>query len=148
MMILEAIPANAIDRAEAMCFDQPQPVCPVDHHFAPGVYCREITMHAGDFIIGHKHRTTHLNVVLTGRASVLIDGVISEIKAPMIFVSAAGVRKALLIHETMKFATIHPTDETDLAKLETICIEKSPAWLAHQDELKALQEHAAKGQIA
>src|SRR5690242_10473496 len=65
----------AIERLEAQLLSEPQLPAPVTHHFAPGVYMREIFMPAGAFVIGHEHRTEHLNVILTGRASVMMDGV-------------------------------------------------------------------------
>jgi hypothetical protein len=138
--------AQHIEAAEKACLAMPQLDCPINHHFAPGIYCREAVMQPG-FYIGHKHRAACLNIVLSGRASVYVDGKVIEIKAPMIFTSPAGARKVALVHEEMRFANIHPTDETDLEKLEEICIEKSAAWIEHQEEIKALQEHAAKGLI-
>lgn len=95
----------------------PQVECPVTHHFAPGVYTREIFMPAGSFIIGHKHKTEHLNCILQGRARVMMNGVIHDYVAPCIFKSGAGVRKVLYIQEDCRWATVHPTHETDLDKL-------------------------------
>jgi len=89
-------------------------------------------MPKGSFVIGHKHKTKHFNIVLSGRARVMCNNEISEISAPHIFVSGEGVRKVLYIIEDMKWATIHPTDETDLDNLEQILIEKSDCWKEFQ----------------
>lgn len=118
---------------------------PVTHHFAPGVYVREIFMPAGAFIIGHEHKTEHFNVVLSGKASVLCDGKVIDITAPYIFVSKPGVRKMLFIKEDVRWATIHPSEETDLEKLEPLLIHKSAAFTAHQADLAALKAHVEKG---
>jgi quercetin dioxygenase-like cupin family protein len=104
--------------------------CPVNEIFAPGVYYREIFMPAGLVVVGHEHKTKHLNIVLSGRALVTIDGQTQEI-GPGTFVSEAGVRKALVILEDMRWATIHPTDETDPKKLEESLITKSEQYLEH-----------------
>lgn len=123
--------------------------CPVTHTFAPGVYYREISMPKGAFIIGHCHKTEHLNVITEGRATVMFDGVVHEIVAPCVIKSGVGVRKVLYIQEDMRWATVHPTDETDLEKLEDLLITKSTAFLAHQSmkELEALKATIQEGGI-
>ena len=96
-------------------------------------------MPAGSLIIGHEHRTEHFNIVLSGRATVMMDGVISEIASPCVLKSAAGVRKVLYIHEEMRWATIHPTDETDLTKLEEMLIVKSASYQRHHEDMQKLR---------
>jgi hypothetical protein len=103
-------------------FDQVE--LPLKHQFAPSVYLREIFMPKGTFVIGKKHKTEHFNVALSGEADVLIDGVFQRIKAPCIFKSKAGCRKILSIIEDMKWATIHPTEETDIPKLEEALVHE------------------------
>lgn len=87
-------------------------------------------MPAGSVIIGHEHTTEHFNIVLTGRALVLIDGKISTVKAGDVFKSGAGVRKALLIKEEMRWLTVHGTDETDVSKIEEKLTVKSEVFKA------------------
>lgn len=147
-------PPNAwderLERAEGQLLELPQVECPVTNHFAPHVYLREIFMPAGAIIIGHKHRTRHFNVVLSGRATVMMDGVIHDIVAPCIFVSEPGVRKVLHIVEDMRWATVHPSEETDLTRLEAQLIVKSNAWLDHQNQQDAaalIARAKAKGEL-
>lgn len=105
----------------------------LSHHFAPGIYVREIFMPAGEFVIGAEHTTEHFNVVLTGRASIIADGKVVEVVAPATFVSRAGVRKVLQIHEDMIWQTIHanPENETDTTKLESQLCKMSATHKAH-----------------
>lgn len=126
---------SKIERFEAELLHLPQVDVPLTHRFAPGVYYREVLMPKDSLIIGHQHKTEHLNVVTTGRATVMMDGVVEEIVAPCVFVSKPGVRKVLLIHEDMRWATVHPTNETDLLKLEDELITKSASFLDHQKNL-------------
>ena len=42
---------------------------PVVHHFAPGVYARELTMAAGLIVLGKIHKTRHLNIITKGKVS-------------------------------------------------------------------------------
>lgn len=135
-----SVPVNdQIESLEKELLNLPQVECPLKHNFAPGVYMREITMPAGSFIIGHEHLTEHFNVVLTGKARVMIDGVIEDIVAPCYFISKPNVRKVLFILEEMKFATIHPTDETSVEVLESTLVRKSNSFIKFE-EAKALLE--------
>lgn len=96
----------------------PQVECPLEHHFCDGVYARQITMPANTFIVGKRHKTAHFNIILKGKAKVLIDGVVSIIEAPCILNSNIDVRKVLFIIEEMTWVTIHPTTETNIEILE------------------------------
>ncbi len=138
-----------IEDAERFMLDINKPVeCPVNHYFAPHVYVREILMHSdggkGVIIIGHEHKTEHLNTVLIGKAWVVMDGVIHHIVAPCTFKSMPGVRKVLFVYEDMIWQTVHPTDETDLGKLTEMLIKKSESFLQHAEDLKLLQSEALK----
>jgi hypothetical protein len=105
----------------------PQTPAPVRHRFAPGVYLREISMPAHTVVIGRVHLTEHFNILLQGAALIVHDdGRREELRAPMSFVSKAGVQKVLYILEDMIWQTVHPTTETDLNKLETMLVEPIP----------------------
>lgn len=128
-----------VDAMEARMLQHPQIDVPVTHRFAPGVYLREVLMPAGSFIIGQRHKTKHFNIVSEGRVSVMLDGVVSQIVAPCTFVSEAGVRKVLFCHEDTRWATVHATDETDIAKLELALVEKTEAFLEYEAFAKLIQ---------
>ncbi len=134
---------DQIENLERELLNLPQVECPLKHNFAPGVYMREITMPAGSFVIGHEHLTEHFNVVLTGKARVMIDGVIEDLVAPCYFISKPNVRKVLYIVEEMKFATIHPTNETSVEVLENTLIRKSNSFIKYE-EAKALLNQETK----
>jgi hypothetical protein len=129
---------SEIEMLEARLLHAPQVEIPLTHLFAPHVYWREVFMPKGSFVIGHQHKTEHFNVVLTGRARVLMAGEMHEIVAPCVMTSGAGVRKILYIEEDMRWATIHPTDETDMERLEEELIIKSDSFLAK--ELEQMQQ--------
>lgn len=74
----------------------------------------------------------------------MVDGVAEVFEAPMSFVSEAGVRKVLYIEEDMLWTTVHPTDETDIEKLENELIEKSTSFLEYEKDLKKLQLEVTK----
>lgn len=130
--------SSAVDSLEKAILGHPavdvagRDTCPLIHRFAPGVYLREIFMPKGQFIIGQRHNTEHFNIVLKGRARVKMDDGVIEIVAPCTFVSKPGVRKVLYILEDMVWQTIHPTDETNLDKLQELLIEKTEAFEDHE----------------
>ncbi len=101
---------------------EPQIELPLLHDFSDGAYCRQILMPKGSLVIGKTHKTEHLNIVMSGSASVLIDGEVKFIKAPYVFNSGKGVKKILYIHEEMIWATVHVTKETNLDKLEKLMV--------------------------
>lgn len=126
---------NLADQAEAAFLEQPQVDCPVTHRFGPGVYIREVFMPAGAYIIGHHHKTTHVNIMLTGRLGLMNDdGSETIMEAPQTFVAPPG-RKMAYIYEDVVWQNVHATDETDVEKLEDMFLDKSPAYLARVAEL-------------
>lgn len=111
---------------------------PVVHHFAPGVYMRELTMPAGLVVLGKIHKTEHLNLITKGRVSFTAgDGQVHHVTAPYTFVSQPGIQKMLYVHEATTWLTVHPTTETDLVKLEAELIAP------HENPLLALPVEAA-----
>jgi hypothetical protein len=100
----------------------PQVKCPVVNRFAPGIYARELTMPAGAIVVGKEHRTEHLNVMLTGRATLLIDGEPVEAVAPFVCKSKARTMKVAMIHEEVRWLTVHPNpdNERNVRKLVNI----------------------------
>lgn len=97
---------------------------PLTHTFSDGVYAREIFMPKGMIVVGHIHKTKHLNIVSTGKARVWYNGSVKEVTAPYTFESDAGCRKVLYIEEDMFWTTIHATNETDLDELDKMLIDK------------------------
>jgi hypothetical protein len=117
---------------------QPQVDCPVVHRFGPSIYIREVTIPAGSLSIGHYQTTTHLNIMLTGRVTMVNeDGSHIELVAPQTFVSKPG-RKIGYIHETIVWQNIYATDETDVEKLEAMFLDKSQTWQEHQKNQQLL----------
>ena len=100
--------------------------CVTKEYFAPGVYCREIFMPAGELVLGKIHKHAHLNTILCGRAIVATEFGVEEIVAGT-FISPPGTKRALVIVEDMIWTTYHPNpnNETDPAVLEEFVIAKT-----------------------
>ena len=72
-----------------------------------------------------------------------VDDEVLYIEAPDIFISKPGVQKVLHIIEEMTWATVHPTKETEMDKLEEELIVKSdviPNLLGNECNRKKLKE--------
>lgn len=109
---------------------------PVTHRFAPNIYIREVSMPAGAFVMGHYHKTRHLNIMLKGKIKFLgTDGVWVEMTAPQTFVSDEG-RKVAFVYEDTIWQNVFSTDETDTDKLEAMYLRKSNTW----DKYKSTKE--------
>ncbi len=132
---------NAIEKLEgSLLANAEQPECSLVHNFSPGVYVRELTMPTDSIIVGHEHRTQHLNIISKG-SCILLDldtQETTDIVAPYTFESKAGVRKVLYIVEECTWSTVHVTQETDLDKLEAELIVKSDTYIKNNKELECL----------
>lgn len=82
----ESVRANIL-RLESASRDLPQVDCPLKHHFAPGLYAREIFIPAGSVVVGKIHRHSHINVISQGSAIVVTEFGRMEVSAPYTFVS-------------------------------------------------------------
>lgn len=118
----------------------PQAELNLTHLFAPGVYLRMIKVPPGTLILGHEHKTEYFNIVLSGEASVLMNGKIEDVKAPCIIKSGVGIQKLAYVTKEMIWVTVHPTDETDIEKIEEQLIVKSAALEKHNG-LNRLVDH-------
>ena len=134
-----------VEKLEAAFLKEEQSDCPVRHHFGPGVYIREVTLPANSYIIGHRHNSPHLNVMLEGRLTLInADGTHTELVAPQTFVAPAG-RKIAYIHETVRWQNIYATEETDVEALENQLLDKSMAFEEAQkaNQLFLSYDHSA-----
>ena len=108
---------------------QPQIQCEEKHHFGPNLYIKEVTMPTGALIIGKHHRMEHLCNMVSGRMIVMDEqGNKKELVAPTTFMAKPG-RKIAYIIETVVFQNIYSTPETDIEKLENMCVDNSKDFL-------------------
>lgn len=135
----EAFEGNVIKMFQAMKHHGEGQLNEPYHRFAPGVYARELFIPAGQMIVGKPHKTEHLNIISGGTISyATVDG-FNTVSAPYTFTSKAGIQKVVYAHTDTTWTTIHPTDETDLVKLEHELVDPS-AFLAKADYQEFLLE--------
>lgn len=121
-----AVPA--LNGLEAVMQGLPQVACDCVHAFAPGIYIRQVTLPAGAFVMGHRHKNAHLNVMLRGHLTLFNeDGSRSDLVAPVVCVANAG-RKVAYVREETVWLNLYATPETDVAILEETYLDKTPEW--------------------
>lgn len=100
---------------------------PTIHHFAPGIYAREIKIPAGTTLTGKIHKYPQLNILSEGDISVLTEDGIKRVQAPFTVVSPGGTKRVAYAHTDCTWTTVHQTHETDLAKIEDHFIAETEA---------------------
>lgn len=129
-----------VERLEAVLENAPQVECPLRHHFAPGVYVREMTVPAGVIATGAVHKTEHLTIVV-GHCHLTTDDGVRELVGFHTIHSKPGVKRAIYAVTETKVSTIHPTEETDLDKLcELLTESKSDELLGGQKNRQRLAQ--------
>lgn len=123
-----------LERLDALLATVPQVEMPVTHRFSRGVYCRELFIPKDTVLTGRIHKFSQINILLRGDISVLTESGIKRMKAPQVFESPAGAKRAGYAHEDTVWLTICGTETTDPDVLEDELTTRSyaeyDAWCA------------------
>jgi hypothetical protein len=97
------------------------------HHFAPGVYMREIFIPKGTTLTGKIHKTEHMNILSQGELSVWTEDGVKRLTASTVIKSSPGTKRVGFAHEDSVWITVHPnvTEERDTDKIEEMLIAKT-----------------------
>jgi hypothetical protein len=98
--------------------------CPITHHFAKGLYAREMLIPKNTILTGRIHKFEQINMLMKGDISVFTPDGVKRLQAPFTLVTPAGTQRAGYAHEDTIWTTIIATDETDIDKVEdalTVC---------------------------
>ena len=148
-MVLDlSAPNDLLDQFTEKLFDLPQDKGPVMHHFGPGVYIREAKFPAGSWVLGHKHKFAHTNILVSGRLIFLNEGgQVKELKAPMVMVSPPGQKLAYIIEETV-WQNVYATEERDVTKLEDMFLEKNSILEGRKERQFLLQKELKQNDVS
>ena len=108
------------------------------HHFAPGIYVRELFIPAGTILTGKIHRHEIMNILVSGTIRVTTDDGVKELSGMKIYNSQPGTKKAAVAVTDTIWLNVHPTKETDLVKIEEEFI--APSFEALENDTKALEK--------
>lgn len=89
----------------------------VVHHFADGIYMREMRIKKGTVLTGKIHKTEHL-CTLNGDISIASEDGTGRFTGYLTFLSKAGVKRIGYAHEDTVFTTVHAINGTDIKALE------------------------------
>jgi hypothetical protein len=97
------------------------------HYFGYNTYAREMTLEAGNLVVGKIHRFPCINILSKGRVRVEGEFESTEYTAPHTWVSCAGTKRAIYVLEDCIWTTVHgnPSNTKDLAVLEEQLIAES-----------------------
>ncbi len=120
MAISELTHRDKVFLLEREMLRRPQVALPLYHHFAPGIYIRELHIPAGVYTTGTIHKTTHLAILVKGIRQMATENGIITICAPYRTKILAGSKAAFYTIEDSIWMTVHPNpdNETDVPKLE------------------------------
>jgi hypothetical protein len=125
-----ALPKNPthaqIKALERQIATLPPVEAPITHHFAHGVYGREMFLPAGSVISGKMHRYSTLNVLVAGTIHVTTPDGVRELTAPAIFTSPPMTKKVGFAVTDVRWLNVHPTRLTDVAAIEQKFIVAEP----------------------
>jgi hypothetical protein len=123
---------------EEVLLEVPQVDCPVRHHFAPGMYAREITIPKGTVLTGAVHKTQNLAVLSSGKLQLVTDNGTTIISAPHILTVMPGMKNAAYALEDSVWTNFFPTEETDTDVLVELLTESKATDLIGGSDNKQL----------
>ena len=91
--------------------------CKITHHFAQGVYLREMFIPQNCLITGKIHKTEHLCILSQGKVTVANGLDVSTYEAPATILSKPGAKRSIFAHEDSTWTNVHPTELTDPEKI-------------------------------
>lgn len=109
--------------------------CPETHHWADGMYGREVFIPAGTVLTGKIHKQSTLNFLMQGEITVTTPDGMRRLKAPAIFTSEAGCKKAGYAHTDVIWVNVHPTKLRDLASIEAKFIEPEAPLMLNKESV-------------
>lgn len=128
---------------ESVMLRMPQVEIKTTHHFAPGIYMREIFIPKGTCLTGKIHKTEHLNILSQGVLAVMTEDGIKVLRASTVIKSQPGIKRVGFAHEDSVWITVHPnvTDEQEVPRLEAaLVVDTYAQFLEFSEKLKLLPE--------
>lgn len=101
----------------------------IRHHFvgqgdAKGIYAKELRIPAGFVLVSHEHDYDHLSILASGTIRLMIDGATWLYHGPIALPIRKGQPHTLTAVTNTVWFCIHPTDETDEAKVDDVILSK------------------------
>ena len=93
------------------------------HHFAKGLYSRQLTMSAGSYVLTRVHRHDNFAFIVQGDCTVYSEDGENYYSAPCMLKTLAGTQRAISVHNQCTWVTVHSLppgmdENTDIAEVE------------------------------
>ena len=112
----------------------------INHHFSAGVYAKETLIPAGQVLVQHKHKFSHLSILASGSIELMVDGKRKIIHAPACLTIEADKHHGVKSLTDVVWYCIHATECTDIDEIDEVLIV--PGDQAKAQELaQCLQEN-------
>lgn len=109
---------------------------PLEHFICNKTYTRQITLPKDMLLTGKVHNFDHTSIISKGEVSIMTDEGVSRIKAPATWVSKAGTKRLIYVHEETIWATIHQSKHTEVEQLENEIVHDSDlSWVETANKL-------------
>ena len=96
----------------------------VQHHFAGGVYAKQMEFNPGYPFKGHKHHFDHMSILAQGEALVEVDGITTHVVGPAVIdIKKNSVHRVKALTPCVWFC-IHQTDLTDPDDIDEVTCER------------------------
>jgi hypothetical protein len=95
------------------------------HHFAGGIYARELACPPNTIFVGKLHKFDHMCFLARGTISILIGDTIQTISAPKLIECPKGSKRVAYTHTDCIWVTILRTDLVEPDKIEEIYTAKT-----------------------
>jgi len=94
------------------------------HHFAAGVYVREMDLLAGQSAKTHMHNYDHLSILGKGEVEVEVDGITTHYTAPACILIKAGAVHGLFALSDSTWFCAHAAEEDFIEVLDLKLTQK------------------------
>ena len=120
-----------IEELQKAMLDLPQAEVETRHYFLNGIYAREITIPKDVCLVGAKHKTSFAMVISKGECVIKDGNEEIVLKAGQTIISKVGAKRAIFAIQETVLTTFHPTQETDIGKIESDIIEPEGLRIAN-----------------
>ena len=103
---------------------------PLEHFICNKTYTRQISLPKDMILTGKVHNFDHTSILSKGEVTIMTSEGTSRIKAPATWISKAGTKRLIYVHEDTIWSTIHQSENTLVEDLENELVHESDlSWI-------------------
>jgi quercetin dioxygenase-like cupin family protein len=94
----------------------------IQHYFSAGMYAKETRIPAGQILVQHKHKFSHLSILASGSVELIVDGDRKVIHAPACLTIEADKHHGVKSLTDVVWYCIHATECTNAEEIDEVLI--------------------------